>query len=282
MRHVTSQAAALLEVLALMNPDSSKNTLRSWIEQGRVSVDGRVVKKTGAVVQEGIEVCVGKRIKFIENEIEILYEDRHLVVINKPEGLLSVCTDYDKASSAHAILKRRYYSQRVYPVHRLDRETSGVMLFAYSDEAREDLKKKFYIHDVEREYHAVIEGHATPAQGVWQSYLVEDERYVVRSAKEGEGRLGITHYAMVSQSSRFALLRLKLETGRKNQIRVHCKDAGHPIVGDSKYGSVTGGRMCLHASKLGFKHPVSKKQLSFESKLPQCFFAFLKKNPVTS
>jgi 23S rRNA pseudouridine1911/1915/1917 synthase len=275
MHIIASQNASLMEVLGLLSKDSSKNTLRSWVEKGRVSIDGKVVKKSNIQVLQGQEVSVSKRIKFIENDLEVVYEDKHLVVVNKPEGLLSVAADFDKELTAHAILKRRYYSQRVYPVHRLDRETSGVMVFAYSELARDHFKEKFYIHDIQREYIAIVEGDLATSQGTWQSYLFEDERYMVKStSRDTEGRLSITHYEVLAKNPRFSLLRLHLETGRKNQIRVHCKEAGHPIVGDVKYGSssTTAGRLCLHASKLGFTHPFTRKSLSFESSVPSVFF----------
>ena len=274
-----SDSATLIEILALISKDSTKNTLRSWIEKGRVTVDGTIIKKANVLVEAGQQVCVGKRKKFIESDISVVYEDNHVVVVNKPEGLLSVATDYDKELSVHTILKKRYYSQRVYPVHRLDRETSGIMMFAYSELARDFLKEKFHVHDIDREYVAIIEGRLAPIEGTWQSYLIEDEAYVVKSARlKGQGRLSITHYKVLFESPRFSLLRLKLETGRKNQIRVHCAESGNPIVGDKKYGSQSSaaGRLCLHASKLGFIHPITGKRLSFDSSLPEVFSKLVK------
>lgn len=273
---IAPQTLTLLESLILLSPDSSKNTLRSWVEKGRVSVGGRVIKKANHLVQKGEEIAVGKRPTFIDQGIEVLYEDKDLVVICKPEGLLSVATDFDKEFTAHTVLKKKFYTQRVYPVHRLDRETSGVMVFAYSEAARDGLKKLFHDHSIQREYAAIVDGIPNETIGKWESFLEEDEAYVVKSSTTG--KLAITEYEVISRSSRFSLLKLTLQTGRKNQIRVHCKEAGHPIIGDKKYGSFknSAGRLCLHARKLGFVHPVTGKNLSFEAPLPESFHSLIK------
>lgn len=276
---ISPDAITLLESLVILNPDSSKNTLRSWIEKGRVSVGGRVIKKATHPVKQGDEIAIGKRPTFIDQNIEIIYEDKDLVVICKPEGLLSVAADFDKEFTAHSVLKKRFYTQRVYPVHRLDRETSGVMVFAYSEAARDGLKKLFHDHSIQREYVAIVEGIPENAVGKWESFLQEDESYVVKSSTEG--KLAITEYEVISKNSRFCLLKLTLQTGRKNQIRVHCKEAGHPIIGDKKYGSFknSAGRLCLHAKKLGFVHPVTGKNLIFEVPLPEAFSKVINPQP---
>ncbi|MGE5196027.1 MAG: RluA family pseudouridine synthase [Anaerolineae bacterium] len=265
----------LLEILQLANPASSKNTLRSWVEKGRIEVDGKVIKKSTFQVLKDQEIHLRNRVRFAENGIEVIYEDEHLVVINKPAGLLSVATVFDKHFTAHSILKRRYYSQRVFPVQRLDRETSGVMVFAYTEKSNFFLKNLFSRHEIDRKYLAIVEGVLEEKKGTWKSYLTEDQTYTVRNAeREGEGRLSITHYEVIFETSNLSCLCLKLETGRKNQIRVHCQQAGHPIVGDKKYGAAgeSSGRMCLHAYQLGFCHPISLKFMSFHSPIPQAFY----------
>ena len=256
------QPMDLLERLATLNPDSSKNTLRSWLEKGRVLVDGEVVKLPKYQVDPTQEITLGQKKQFVK-DIEILFEDNHLVVIFKPAGLLSVETDFDKDTCAHTILKRRYHSQRVHPVHRLDRETSGVMVFAYSELARDGLKEQFHDHTIDREYCGIVDGKLEPTSGTWTSHLQEDATYFVKSAPDG--KLAITHYTVTGYKKQTTHLIFRLETGRKNQIRVHCKESGHPISGDTKYGSTRGGRLCLHARKLSFTHPATKKRLSFES-----------------
>jgi tRNA pseudouridine32 synthase/23S rRNA pseudouridine746 synthase/23S rRNA pseudouridine1911/1915/1917 synthase len=274
MQAKASQETDLLTLLKELAPDSSMSTLRSWIEKGRVCVDGKIVARAKLVVKKGQEVKVGPRVHFIRGGIKILFEDEHLVVIEKPEGLLSVATDSPTNLSAHDILKRHFQGQRVFPVHRLDRETSGVMIFAYSEATRDYFKEQFEQRLVEKIYFAVVEGRIENKQGTWKSYLKEDETYYVRSTPwENEGKLAVTHYEVEAQNRRYALVRFCLETGRKNQIRVHCQDAGLPIVGDKKYGSKCNPikRMALHSQKISFKHPITKKQMTFEVAFPHSF-----------
>lgn len=273
MRLIAPNSLTLLEALGILSPDSSKTTLRSWIDQGRVMVDERTITNPKHPINQGQEVSVAKRLKYLPENIKIIFEDSHLVVIDKPEGLLSVATNFDKSLTAHEILKRRFYSQKVTPVHRLDRETSGVMVFAYSEIAKEGLKELFFVHDIEREYTAVVEGSMPGPNGTWQSFLAEDDTYFVKSVPQEKGKLAITHYRVLAQKKDRTLLKLQLETGRKNQIRVHCKEASHPIAGDKKYGATfLPGRLCLHASKLAFTHPVTGKKMVFESQVPELFF----------
>jgi 23S rRNA pseudouridine1911/1915/1917 synthase len=265
----------LLDLLVLLHPESSKSTLRSWLEKGRVYVNGKVVKKGSQLIQKGAEVSLGRRSHFIDRGIEILYEDRDVIVVNKPEGLLSVETEFDRGDSVHSSLKRRYHTRRVYPVHRLDREASGVMVFTYTESAREGMKRQFFDHHIQRDYIAVAEGLIEPPSGTWNHYLKEGKDYIVRKTSEAdsEGQHAISHYQVVAKSRAFTFLRVTLETGRKNQIRVHCQLAGHPIYGDKKYGARApyAPRLCLHAEKLSFTHPETKEWLSFTSPIPEAF-----------
>jgi 23S rRNA pseudouridine1911/1915/1917 synthase len=275
MKMKAPQDTTLLEVLQLLSPESSKNTLRSWVEKGRVIVEGRALKKGSTPIKKGQLVTVGKRTSFVRHDVEILHEDEHIVVINKPEGLLSVSTDFEENLTAHGVLKRRFHSKRVYPVHRLDRETSGVMVFAYTEHARAHLKKLFQAHDIQREYVALVEGVLEKPSGTWRGFLKEDASFFVKpTLNADEGQIAITHYHVVKKRANTTFLRLKLETGRKNQIRVHCQIAGHPVVGDQKYGAQTNpfSRLCLHAQKLAFTHPQTGKLMKFEVPLPEMFF----------
>ncbi len=280
MHTIVKKNQSLLEALLLLSPDSSKTTLRSWVEKGRVQVDGHPAKIPSQQVLPGQKVEVLRKTKFTREGIEILYEDKDIVVINKPEGLLSVATAFDKTTTAHCILKRRFHSQIVYPVHRLDRETSGVMVFAYSQRAKEHLKELFFHHDIGRTYFAIVENRIEEKNGSWKSYLIEDATYYVKSTSSSEkAKLAITHYEVAGVSDHFSFLRLKLQTGRKNQIRVHCKEAGFPIVGDQKYGALTNPleRLGLHAETLIFTHPDTKKTMHFEAPLPASFKHFMHK-----
>jgi tRNA pseudouridine32 synthase/23S rRNA pseudouridine746 synthase/23S rRNA pseudouridine1911/1915/1917 synthase len=292
MKTKIQEKTSLLTVLQQLSPDSSKNTLKSWVEQGRVSVDNVRVDTYMQDLLPGQEVSIGPKISFSDAGVKILYEDRDLVVIEKPDRLLSVASLSETEKTAHAILKRRL-RRMVYPVHRLDRETSGVMIFAYTPEARDHLKEQFLKHSIERVYYAYVEGAPSPKKGTWRSHLVEDDFYFVKSIdeqpqrryaktplktsfkakKEDAPKLAITHYEVIEEKSGISLVKFKLETGRKNQIRVHASEAGFPIVGDCKYGAQTQrrGRLCLHAHILGFEHPTKKKTMKFVSPLPAYF-----------
>ena len=149
------------------------------------------------------------------------------------------------------------------------------MLFAKTEKARDGLKKQFELHSIQREYIALVQGCVESKSGTWKSALVEDDFYYVRS-REG-GKMAITHYQVERSNSRCTLLRVTLETGRKNQIRVHCSEAGHPVVGDKKYGATEHflGRLGLHARLLGFTHPVTGKSMRFEVATPEFFSKIL-------
>jgi 23S rRNA pseudouridine1911/1915/1917 synthase len=277
IKYTATNNLPLLEILVHMAPDSSKATLRSWIHEGRVQVNGLAITKTNYPVSEGQLITVGAKPLFLKGVVQILYEDQDLVVIDKPEGLLSVAAAFEKEQTAYAFLKERYRRHKVYPVHRLDQDASGVMIFALSERARDELKKIFEAHDITRIYYALVEGQLK-GEGTWQSYLYEDDHYYVHTARDSsKGKIAITHYRAIKPTLRWTLLELKLETGRKNQIRVHCQKAGHSIVGDKKYGAHTHfiKRLGLHAAFLSFKHPFTGKQLTFNSPLPQAFTKFV-------
>jgi len=274
MKTIAKSQAPVIELLKELSPDSSNNTLRSWIEKGRVMVAGKVVNRSTHPVLAGQEVSVGPRVQFARGDIKILFEDDHIVVLEKPEGLLSVATDFHDEYTAHTILKRRRHPGRVFPVHRLDRETSGVMIFAYTEAARDSLKEQFEKRLIEKIYIAIVEGKVAAKTGTWESYLKEDGNFFVSSTRsEKMGKLAISHYEVIAQNSRYTSLKVKLQTGRKNQLRVHCSEAGFPIVGDKKYGASSNPikRLCLHAHSVAFDHPVLGKRMRFEVPLPEDF-----------
>ena len=270
---------SILDELSKQFPQSSKNTLRSWIKEGRVFLNGTVVKNSSVTVVEGDEVSLGQRKKMIRPGIRVLYEDNDLVIIDKPNGLLSVDAAFEKEETVLAYLKEHYHSRKVCAVHRLDQDTSGVMVFALNMQMAEKLKSLFEMHAIERVYVAIVEGRFTTPSGTWQSYQYEDSQYFVHETPDPEkGRIAITHYKMLTASKYYSLLELHLETGRKNQIRVHCKSAGHPVAGDKKYGGTSNPikRLCLHARLLGFEHPYTKQKLQFESPVPADFYRLVK------
>ncbi|MGE3715412.1 MAG: pseudouridine synthase [Simkaniaceae bacterium] len=249
-----------MEVLPTVFPDSSKATLKKWLKFGRILVDGKVVSDPRTEIRKEANVALRKKETILDLEIEVLYEDADLIVISKPEGVLSVATVYETEKTAHGVLKKLY--PEVYPVHRLDRETSGVMVFALSKAAREGLKGLFFHHNITREYRAIVKGNLR-GEGTWKSRLKEDANYFVKPDPNGD--LAITHYKALNTKG---YVKFTLETGRKNQIRAQALEAGYPILGDQKYGGSTSTRLFLHAYRLEFVHPLTGRQMAFKARVP--------------
>lgn len=280
MKLLVKDNQLLLEALKLLSPDSSMSTIRSWLKEGRVTVDGKTCKISKFAVEKDQTIEVGKRNKTIDEGIEILYQDHHIVVIVKPEGLLSVSTDFEKNRTAHKVLKKHLYPKQVSVVHRLDQDTSGVMLFALDEKSKETLKNTFEKHAIERKYVAVVEGNIEDQQGTWDSFLFEDKNYLVHSTTNpSKGKQAISHFEVLEKSKNFSMLNVTLETGKKNQIRVHCKDAGHPVIGDTKYGATSNPakRLGLHAYHLAFNHPITGKKIRFSIPFPATFSRLFKR-----
>lgn len=216
--------------------------------------------------------------------LAILYEDQDIIVINKNSGLLTVKANYEKEKTAHHILTnyiRRGSTRstaRLFVVHRLDRETSGVLVFAKTYKVKENLRQQW--GSVTKKYLAVVHGVLTKKSGAITSYLVENDDYEVSSVKDPtKGHLAKTKFRVLKESKRFSLLEIELLTGKKNQIRVHLSENGHPIVNDDKYGnqSKIEGRLALHSRSLTFNHPYTGKRLTFEAKVPDYFNTFFDK-----
>jgi 23S rRNA pseudouridine1911/1915/1917 synthase len=210
--------------------------------------------------------------------MEILYEDRDIIVVDKPAGLLTMGTATTKVRTAYYMLTdfvrhgNARSRERIFIVHRLDQLTSGVLVFARTEEAKFRLQDQWA--GTKKTYVAVVHGHVVPKEGTITSYLAENKAFVVYSTKNAaKGKLAQTAYKVLKESSRFSLLEIDLLTGRKNQIRVHFAEKGHPVAGDRKYGDAKDGcrRLALHARSITFAHPTTGKQLTFEAKVPAFF-----------
>jgi len=281
MKWITPEESTLIEALALVFSESTKSTLRSWLKQGRIAIDGKVVRQGATLLKKGQEICLKNKERLLQGGLKILYEDRHFVAVEKPTGLLSVATHFEQSETVHSILKQYFRPLRVYVVHRLDQDTSGVMLFALSQVALEKLKELFKSHSILREYDAIVEGHLFKTRGTWESYLYEDSNYVVRETlNQLKGEKAVTNFRVLGESIHYSWLRLKLETGKKNQIRVHCQSFGNPVTGDKKYGAKKNPikRLCLHASLLSFRHPILGKMMRFSSEVPRDFSKIVRLN----
>jgi tRNA pseudouridine32 synthase/23S rRNA pseudouridine746 synthase/23S rRNA pseudouridine1911/1915/1917 synthase len=264
---------SVIEALKKIYPDSSRRTLQNWLKAGRFSIDGSPVRKESGVLQPGQTLRSQETFRPPRVPgISVIYEDRYLIAIDKPVGLLSVPLD-DGASKRHALglLREHFRTDQIFAVHRIDRETSGVLLFARGKKTAEKLNEMFEAHDLKREYFAIVEGRLKEDRGTWQCPLLETPSFTI--IESPEGKMAITHFEVIRRSAKYTYMKLILETGKKHQIRVHCKRAGHPVVGDKRYGARENPmrRLGLHAASLELIHPFTKKKIAFRSPLPGAF-----------
>jgi len=212
------------------------------------------------------------------HEVAPVYEDESVIVVDKPAGLLTMGTESEKSNTLYALL-RAYLNnkkppEKVFIVHRLDREVSGLVVFAKTFEAKERLQDQFKDHSAGRRYIAVVEGQIKADEFTIRSHLAENTAFKVYSTPNQKiGRPAVTHVRVLRRNPKTTLVEVRLETGRKHQIRVHLADKGHPIVGDKNYGSRLNPirRLALHGAHLEFKHPASGKRMSFDSNYPKAF-----------
>lgn len=281
----------LLDFLMREFPDRSRNKVKSWIKNKNVEVNRKIetVGTRKLVAGDNVEIYWGRIFEGRELKgISIVWEDQHLIVIYKPTGLLSVATD-KVGVTAYSILSEHIKAQnranRIFIVHRLDRETSGLMMFARSEEVQRILQDNWKEMVFERKYIAVTSGMITRKDGTYTSYLVENKALKVYSTQEpGAGQIAVTHFKTLKRKKPYSLMEIVLETGRKNQIRVHMSDMGQPIIGDKKYGSSDNPfkRIGLHAWILGFTHPVTGEKMRFESDVPPEFLRLFEEKKTLS
>ncbi len=274
-----TQNAELMAFLMAQMPHKSRTNIKSLLTKKQVLVDGKPISQYNHRLVPGQKVEIGgTRIspeqKF--REYTILYEDQDVIVIDKQAGLLSMATENEKRATAFSLLsshvKRQAPENKIFIVHRLDRETSGLMLFAKSEPIKRKLQESWNDTIIDRTYIAVVEGVVEPSEGVITSYLSEDKMFKMHSSPDPEkGQRAVTHYVTLKCNKEYSLLKVNLETGRKNQIRVHMQDLGHPVVGDRKYGAAASPvkRLALHALRLSFVHPSTGKEMTFETKIPR-------------
>ncbi len=248
-----------------------RGKVKSYLEHRQVSVNGKVTTKFNLELKAGDTVKITTAEGTRETRgIEIIYEDEDFLAVNKPAKLLSVATEKERERCAYSILRENRKGD-LFVLHRLDRDTSGVLVFAKNAKIRELMQADWNELVTEREYLAICEGTFEKKSGRCESLISENRVHVMFSGKTG--KLAITEYEVVRESGDFSLVRVNLRTGRKNQIRVHMKDLGHPVVGDKKYGSSENpiGRLGLHASKISFTHPKNGKEITITAKSERKF-----------
>ena len=286
--HTVTEPGELMAFLIAQLPHKNRNNIKSLLSNKQILIDGKVYTQFNHPLQPGQVVTVAaNRAPEISQYrgLTILFEDQFLIVINKQAGLLSMSTDKERDRTAYGILsnyvKRENPNNKVFIIHRLDRETSGVMMFARSEKVQRLMQESWNDTTKERTYVALVEGVPEPPTGTISSYLHESKALIVYSSQNPDsGRLSVTNYAVRKAGEHYALLDLELETGRKNQIRVHMQDIGHPIAGDAKYGATTNpiGRLGLHAERLNFEHPITGERLQFDAPVPKLFLAMVKQH----
>ncbi|CEA02484.1 Ribosomal large subunit pseudouridine synthase D [Jeotgalicoccus saudimassiliensis] len=270
----------VLEFLFKVMPSKSRNAVKGILKRGQVVVNDKPTTQFDDKLKPGDFVQIRERVASASVKLKgvtILHEDDDVIVVDKESGLLSMGSKQERQMTAYKQLMDYVQSihpkNRIFIVHRLDRDTSGVMIFARSKIVQQKLQKAWTEAVQERSYVALVEGVVSKG-GTITSWLTEDRTFMMHSSpKPNHGQKAITHYKVMKSNRRFSLLKVNLDTGRKNQIRVHMQDLGHPIVGDKKYGSEvnTINRLGLHANAIKFKHPSSGKMMRFESETPASF-----------
>jgi 23S rRNA pseudouridine1911/1915/1917 synthase len=275
-----TENVTLLPFLLETLKGKSRNNVKSLLSHKLVTVDGRPVSRFDTPLSPGQTVTI-LSVPAPKSGIlpfPIIFEDEHLIVVNKPAKLLSVATDQEKTRTAYHMVtdyvKSQHIDNRIFVLHRLDRDTSGVLMFAKDGETKELFQSNWNKVITRRGYRAVVEGVPSPAQNTIRTYLVETKTHMIFSGDPGPGaKEAITNYEIMKVGSGYSLLDISIETGRKNQIRVHMKELGHPVAGDKQYGARTNpiGRLCLHANELSLVHPATGEPMTFIAKTPRDF-----------
>lgn len=278
---VTAGPTQLLDHLIASLPDRKRTAIKQFLAHNQVAVNDVPQRQFDFELQPGDSVKVNftREFQVFRNRrMQIVYEDDDIIVVNKGYGLLSMGNEKKSDGTAYSLLKS--YVKRVDPrnkifiVHRLDRDTSGLMMFAKTMDAKIKMQHNWNNMVLSRTYVAVVEGVPEQEQGEVRSYLAENSQFEVYSTDDpSQGQLAVTHYKMLQTSGHFSLMELNLATGRKNQIRVHMSDLGNPISGDRKYGASSSPlhRVALHAQTLRFVHPVTRKVMDFSCPVPAGF-----------
>ncbi|MEG1615405.1 MAG: RluA family pseudouridine synthase [Bacteroidales bacterium] len=270
----------LMSFLTETLKDKSRTTIKSLLAHRQVAINGRAITQFDTPVHPSDEISINfdRPFNFFRHpQLRIVFEDEYLIVVDKAAGLLSMGTDTQKEKTAYRILadyvKRNDLRNKIFILHRLDRETSGLMMFAKTIGVQTKLQGDWDNSVLERKYLAVVEGQPEKERGELSSYLAENSAMNVYSTSPENGKLAITRYQVMRTQGRYSLMELELLTGRKNQIRVHMTEFGTPVAGDKKYGAKTNpvGRLLLHANKLNFIHPITKQNMLFETGIPAKF-----------
>lgn len=274
MKLVVKTNSNLLDYL-IENTDYTKTKLKSLMKYKCITINDKVPVDYNMNVSKGQVVEISKEKKNTKiGNIDIIYEDSNYLVVNKPSGMLTISTDKEKNRTLYHLVREYIHSkknnEKIFIVHRLDRETSGLVLFCKNEELRNKIQENWEKVAIRREYVAVVNGILEKKKARLQSYLKENKANLVYVSNSKEGKLAITNYEVIKENKN-SLLKVLIETGRKNQIRVQLNEIGHSIIGDKKYGNIKGKRLLLCANRLDIKDLKTNKILSFEINIPREF-----------
>ena len=255
------------------NLNKSKNTIKNLLTKKLVYVNDKCITKYDYLLKLDDIVDIK-----ITNDIDVIYEDKNIIVVNKPYGLLTVSTEKEKVKTLYHMtseyVKKSNKNNKIFIVHRLDKDTSGIVLFAKNEKIKNIYQDLWNDIVKKRCYYAVINGKMNNRKGVIKSYLKENKNHIVYVSNKYNGKFAVTEYKVLKEKNNRSLIDINIKTGRKNQIRVHMKENNTPILGDNKYGIKNNAkRMYLHAYKLELIDPLTKKFIKFETKLPKEFEA---------
>ena len=279
-RFVVSQEQPLLEFL-LEKVKQSRTKIKATLQGRGIKVDGKTVTQFDFTLRPGMKVAVSRskrnQQEFKNRYVKIVYEDRWIIVIEKNIGILSMAAGHSSLNVKSVLddyFKKSRQKCTAHAVHRLDRDTSGLMIYAKDIDTEQALEHDWHNIVYDRRYVAVLSGEMEEDQGTMQSWLKDNKAYITYSSPvDNGGKLAISHFSVLDRTTEHSLVEFKLETGRKNQIRVHAADMGHPVCGDPKYGNGDDPihRLCLHAWLLCFYHPVTGEPMEFETPVPTAF-----------
>lgn len=252
--------------------DMPKKKIKSYLVHGSIYVNNTKTTKYDYMLTKGMVINIETKNKS-SLPFDVLYEDNYIIVVNKPAGLLTISTAKEKEKTLYhyvsSYLKEKNKSNKVFIVHRLDKETSGVVVFAKDEKTKNMLQKDWNSLVSVREYTAVVHGLMPKKSARLVDKLMETKTNLVYITKKQNGKEAITNYKVIKENSKYSLLKINIETGRKNQIRVQLENIGNPIVGDNKYGEKDDmKRLYLHANKLKMFYPIMKKEMEFKTEVP--------------
>ena len=280
--YINYDSITLLNSISNFKKDLSNKTIKNYIKNGMVKVNNETITNSSYFLHDGdkIEISYSKKI-IPEYNLDILYEDDYLIAINKPCGLLSIANDKEKEITAYRMvsdyIKKNNKNKYIFVVHRLDQDTSGILMFCKNEKIRDKMQDNWNTIVKKRGYIAIVDGKLS-GNGTIHTFLMENKQQFVYSSKNNQGKEAITHYSVLKNHNNYRLVQVFIDTGRRNQIRVHLSEKGYPIVGDKKYKCESNPikRLCLHANILEFIHPVTKKLIHIESDIPSEFKKIIK------